>query len=157
MKRRAGAGTARWSRAIEPRRSGVSNADDTLPPAGATLELAFEALVRTFQDRGVRYAIIGGIATIQHTRVRTTDDIDALVSVPQIAMPGLFEALQKRGFSLDVAKSIHELRAGMTTIRFAEVLVDLMPRCFRPTRVCWTARSRRRFWDKRSASVHPKA
>jgi hypothetical protein len=35
--------------------------------------------VRSFNDRGIRYAIIGGIAAIQHTRVRTTDDIDAIL------------------------------------------------------------------------------
>jgi predicted nucleotidyltransferase len=104
----------------------VSNADDTLPPAGATLERAFEALVTTLHDLGVRYAIIGGVATIQHTRVRTTDDIDALVAVPQIAMPRLFETLQKRGFTVDVIRCINELRGGLTTIRFGEVIVDLM-------------------------------
>jgi hypothetical protein len=93
----------------------------------ATLERAFEALVITFHDRGIRYAIIGEIATIQHTRVRTTDLIDALMSVPQISMPGLFEALHQRGFTLDVMKCVRELRDdGLTAIRFGEVVVDLM-------------------------------
>jgi predicted nucleotidyltransferase len=107
--------------------NGVSNADDSLPPSGSTLRQAFEALVTTFDERGIRYAIIGGIATIQHTRVRTTDDIDALLTVPQLAMPGLFEALRGRGFSLDVLGSIRDFRdGGMTTVRFKDVLVDLM-------------------------------
>ena len=81
----------------------------------------------TFNERGVRYAIIGGLAIIQHTRVRTTDDIDALLTVPQIAMPGLFEALQQRGFDIDLEKSIREFRdGGFTSFRFADVIVDLM-------------------------------
>ncbi len=107
--------------------NGVSNFDDSVPPGGSTLKQAFEALIATFSERGIRYAIIGGIATIQHTRVRTTDDIDALLAVPQIAMPDLFQALRDRGFSLDVLISIREFRdGGLTTIRFKEVLVDLM-------------------------------
>jgi predicted nucleotidyltransferase len=98
-----------------------------LPPSGSTLSQAFEALIATFGERAIRYAIIGGIAVIQHTRVRTTDDIDALLTVSQIAMPALFEALRARGFTLDVAGSIREFRdGGMTTIQFKDVIVDLM-------------------------------
>lgn len=101
--------------------------DDSLPPAGQTLRLAFEALVETLNARDVRYAIIGGIAVIQHTRVRTTDDIDALLTVPQLEMPALFEALRDRGFTVDVRQHIRELRDdGLTCIRFKDVLVDLM-------------------------------
>lgn len=105
----------------------MSDADNSLPPSGPALRQAFEALVTTFQQRGIRYAIIGGIATIQHTRVRTTDDIDALLTVPQIALPGLFEALRDRGFAIDFLKSIREFRDDhLTTIRFGDVIVDLM-------------------------------
>jgi hypothetical protein len=42
-------------------------------------------------------------------------------------MPGLFEALHQRGFTLDVMKCVRELRDdGLTAIRFGEVVVDLM-------------------------------
>jgi len=105
----------------------VSSFDDTLPPGGPMLQRAFEALVETFNQRGIRYAIIGGLATMQHSRVRTTDDIDALLTVTQIAMPGLFEALAERGFAVDLVRNIQEFRdEGMTTIRFGEVIVDLL-------------------------------
>ena len=105
----------------------MPNSDDSLPPTGPTLLRAFEALVTTLNERQIRYAIIGGIATIQHGRVRTTDDVDALLTVPQIAMPGLFAALQARGFTIDIGKSIREFRDhGLTTIRYGDVLVDLL-------------------------------
>ncbi|MEO6437372.1 MAG: hypothetical protein ABIP55_16635 [Tepidisphaeraceae bacterium] len=105
----------------------MPSADDSLPPSGQTLRRAFEALVATLNERGIRYAIIGGLALIQHTRVRTTDDINAPLTVPQIAMPGLFEALRDRGFTVDLEKNIRELRdEGFTTVRFADVIVDLM-------------------------------
>lgn len=109
------------------RRNGVSDADSSLPPSGQTLQQAFNSLVAVLNARGVRYAIIGGIATIQHTRVRTTNDIDALLSIAQIAIPGMFEALQVSGFMIDAATNIREFNEdGLTTIRYGEVLVDLM-------------------------------
>src|SRR4029078_11718974 len=94
--RPARAGAKRWRRGSARRRSCVSSFDDTLPPGGPTIQRAFEALVETFNHRGIGYAIIGALATMQHSRVRTTDDIDALLTVTQIAMPGLFEALAER-------------------------------------------------------------
>jgi predicted nucleotidyltransferase len=42
-------------------------------------------------------------------------------------MPGLFEALEARGFTVDILKNIRELRdEGFTSIRFADVAIDLM-------------------------------
>jgi len=105
----------------------VPGTDSSLPNGGKTLRRAFEALVSTLNDRGDRYAIIGGLATIQHTRVRTTDDIDALVAVPQIGMAGLFEALRAKGFVVDVPRNIRELRDdGLTSVQFEGVIVDLL-------------------------------
>jgi hypothetical protein len=98
-----------------------------LPPAGPTFRQAFESLVSTFNERAIRYAIIGGVAMIQHTRVRTTDDIDALISVPQVALPGLFEALEQKGFQIDLQTQLRELRDhGLTSIRFQSVIIDLL-------------------------------
>lgn len=105
----------------------MPRSDDSLPPNGPDFREAFEALVSTLDAQGVRYAIIGGLATLQYTRTRTTDDVDALLTVPQVAMPGLFEALKDRGFVVDVTRCIKELRDdGMTLIRFGEVVVDLL-------------------------------
>lgn len=116
-----------WSHGSMIGSNGVPNVDDSLPPSGQTLRQAFESLVTTLNQRNIRYAIIGGLATIQHTRVRTTDDIDVLLSVPQLAMPGLFEALRDRGFAVDLESNIRQLRdEGFTIIRLADVIVDLM-------------------------------
>ena len=60
-------------------------------------------------------------------RVRTTADIDVLLAVPQIAMPAMFNSLQESGFTVELKRNIVELRDdGMTTLRFGDVLVDLM-------------------------------
>jgi hypothetical protein len=84
----------------------VRNADDSLPPNGPALHRAFEALVDVLAQHRVRYAIIGGLAMIQHSRVRTTDDIDALLILPQVTMPGFFESLRARGFPIELLKNI---------------------------------------------------
>ena len=105
----------------------MSNTDSSLPPGGPTITRALNLLVATLDARSIRYAIIGGIAAIQYARVRATDDIDVLLTVPQIAMPAMFEALKSGGFTVDVATNMLELRdGGITTIRFADVLVDIM-------------------------------
>jgi hypothetical protein len=91
------------------------------------LHRAFEALVAVLEAHRVQYAIIGGLAVIQHARVRTTDDIDALLTLPQIVMPGFFESLRAGGFQVDPTRNIRELREhGLTTIQFDDVFVDLM-------------------------------
>jgi hypothetical protein len=105
----------------------VPNTDDSLPQTGPILNRAFEALVDALNEHRVRYAIIGGLAMVQHTRLRTTDDIDALLTLPQISMPGFFESLRARGFDLDTMKNIRELRDdGLTTIQFENIVIDLM-------------------------------
>ena len=105
----------------------MSDADSSLPPSGQTLQIALSSLVATLNARSIRYAIIGGIATIQHTRVRTTNDTDALLNVSQVGTPGMFEALQSNGFSVDLKSNLRELREdGLTSIRYYDVLVDLM-------------------------------
>jgi hypothetical protein len=133
---------APWRRTIRPPVSGgfesrppasknesnsVPNTDDSLPQTGPTLHRAFSALVDVLNRHKVRYAIIGGLAMIQHTRVRTTDDIDALLTLPQIAMPAFFESLGASGFDVELVRNIRELRDhGLTTIQFRGIVVDLM-------------------------------
>lgn len=105
----------------------MPNTSNSSPPTNPALHRAFDALVSVLTEHHVRYAIIGGLAMIQHSRIRTTDDIDALLTLPQITMPAFFESLRQRGFDLDLEVSIRELRDhGLTTIQFENVLIDLM-------------------------------
>ena len=107
--------------------NGVPNLESSSPPSGQTLQKALKSLVATLNARSVRYAVIGGIATIQHTRVRTTSDVDVLLTLPQTAMPAMFDALRANGFTVDSPRNMIELRdGGLTTIRFGDVLIDLM-------------------------------
>ncbi len=105
----------------------MPNTGNSTPPTEPTLHRAFNALVEVLNEHQVSYAVIGGLAMIQHTRLRTTDDIDALLTLPQLRMSVFFESLRARGFNVELLKNIQEFRDhGLTTIQFENVIVDLL-------------------------------
>ncbi len=104
----------------------MSSYDDSVS-APKKLRTALEALLDALDEHHARYALIGGLALVQHGRVRATDDIDVLLTVPQIALPGLIESLQARGFTADRNQVIREYRDdGMSAMLYGDVTVDLM-------------------------------
>ena len=50
---------------------------------------AVESLADAFAARSIRHALIGGLAISMRGRPRLTQDVDFLLDVPQIALPGL--------------------------------------------------------------------
>jgi hypothetical protein len=73
----------------------------------------------------VPYALIGGIAVGFHSRPRFTNDIDFLLNVPQIKLPGLLDDLHGRGFDFDAAKTIEEwTKHHLTVVDFHGVRID---------------------------------
>lgn len=105
----------------------MPSGDSSSPRTQPALQRAFSSLVSVLNSQRVQYAIVGGIAILQHTRVRATEDIDALISVSQLAMPSLFEALRDKGFLVDVMANIREFcDGGLTCIRYEDVLIDLL-------------------------------
>lgn len=105
----------------------MQNSDDTLPPSSTSLMAAFHALVDTFRENQVNYAIIGGLAVIHYGRARTTSDIDALFQVPRTSLPALLEEMQRRGFHLDVHECVRELgETGFTVAEYDGVQIDLL-------------------------------
>jgi len=86
---------------------------------------AVELLGEIFESRGVRYALLGGLATMLRGRPRFTQDVDVLLDVPQIALPGLLDELVDRGFSLDRDTVIRQfVQESMTSFRFGVVRID---------------------------------
>jgi hypothetical protein len=86
---------------------------------------AVESLAEAFAARSVRHALIGGLAISMRGRPRLTQDVDFLVDVSQIALPGLLDDLVDRGFSLDPAVVIKEyVREHITAFSFGPVRID---------------------------------
>jgi hypothetical protein len=86
---------------------------------------AVESLAEAFAARSVHHALIGGLAISMRGRPRLTQDIDFLVDVSQVALPGLLDDLVERGFSLDPAVVIKEyVHEHITAFSFGPVRVD---------------------------------
>lgn len=98
---------------------------DQNDPLASELIQAVELLSEVFAARSIRYAILGGLATLLRGRPRFTQDIDILLDVPQIALPGLLDELAQLGFSFDTETVIREyVQEQMTVLRFGNVRID---------------------------------
>jgi predicted nucleotidyltransferase len=94
-------------------------------PLAGELVAAVEILSEVFGVRGIHYAILGGLATMLRGRPRFTQDVDVLLDVPQVALPGLLDELAGRGFSLDRDAVIREfVQHHMTAFRYGMVRID---------------------------------
>jgi predicted nucleotidyltransferase len=67
---------------------------------------ALERLVQVLNQRKTNYALIGGLGVAVRGPIRATRDIDMIVSVPQIELPGLLEAVAEQGFRVDLYNAI---------------------------------------------------
>lgn len=86
---------------------------------------AVEEITEAFDARSIRYALIGGLAFILRGRPRYTKDVDFLLEVPQIQLPGLLDDLIARGFVFDPAVTIKEfVRDHITAFAFRSARVD---------------------------------
>ena len=86
---------------------------------------AVEALAEAFAARSVRYALIGGLATVLRGRPRYTRDVGFLLDVPQVALPGLLDDLSERGCVIDSTVVIREyVQEHVTSFPFGTVRVD---------------------------------
>jgi hypothetical protein len=86
---------------------------------------AVELLGDVFAAKSIRYALVGGLATLMRGRPRFTQDVDVLLDVPQLALPGLLDELARLGFTFDMATVIREyVREHMTAFLFGSVRID---------------------------------
>jgi hypothetical protein len=89
------------------------------------LDRAVELLAESFAARSIRHALIGGLATSLRGRQRTTQDVDFLIDVPQIHLPGLLDDLIEKGFTLDPLIVIPQyVRQHITAFSFGSVRID---------------------------------
>jgi hypothetical protein len=86
---------------------------------------ALQEAAEVLERLGIRYALIGGLATVYRSRPRFTQDVDFLMDIPQVQLPRLLDELQARGFSFDLETTIQEwLREHLTVIHYHQVRVD---------------------------------
>lgn len=61
-----------------------------------------------FRNRGIHYALVGGLAVGFRSRPRSTKDADFILSVPAMALPGLLEDFQALGCEFDLLGTIRQ-------------------------------------------------
>jgi hypothetical protein len=82
-------------------------------------------LTDAFDRHGVRYALIGGLATGFHARPWLTNAVEILLTIAQRSLPGLIADLTDRGFTLDDRTVIDEFRhRHLTTFEYQGVRID---------------------------------
>ena len=73
----------------------------------------------------INYAVIGGMATGIRSQPRYTKDLDFLLQIPQLQLPGLLDDLAARSFICDPITTIREwTQEHMTTLSFRGLRVD---------------------------------
>ncbi len=90
-----------------------------------SLIAAMLAVADVLEAEGSRYALIGGLAAAQHGVFRATQDVDFLITVPRVRLPGLLERLQESGCTIDVHQVIREWGTEhLTQFRYRDVPID---------------------------------
>jgi hypothetical protein len=90
-----------------------------------TLIDAVARLRSAFERSGIQYALIGGLAVGSRSRPRSTKDVDILLAVPQIKLPGLLEDLITQGFTIDVRSVIEGfVQHHITMFEYRGVRID---------------------------------
>lgn len=76
-------------------------AGETFHDAADPIQQALAIGAAALDRHGVRYALIGGLATGYRSRPRYTKDIDVILDVPAVSLPGLLADLRGHGFTFD--------------------------------------------------------
>ncbi len=96
-----------------------------IPPVPDELGRAILELASAFSSLTLRYALIGGIAAAYRGRPRYTEDVDFLLEIPQIQLPGLLEILREHGFVFETEKVIREwTQQHFTVLSYHGIRVD---------------------------------
>lgn len=91
------------------------------------LDVVLADVARCFESRGIRYALIGGVAIGIRSQVRATEDLDFIAQIPQLVLPRLLDDLVSCGFEMDLVEVIRRwIQEHMIVLRCRGVRVDLL-------------------------------
>jgi hypothetical protein len=93
-----------------------------------SMEELLEGLAITaaaLEQHRIKYALIGGMATGYRSEPRFTKDLDFLLQVPQVTLPGLLDSLGERGYQIDQIPTIREwIDRHMVVLSYRGIRVD---------------------------------
>ena len=95
------------------------------PTLPRNLSQAVVELAHILERHRIRYCLVGGVAAGFRSEPRFTSDIDFLLEVPQLVLPGLLNELHERGFTLDLESAIRNwIQESMIAFYFRDVRID---------------------------------
>jgi hypothetical protein len=98
---------------------------DNTPISQRDLEEGLTAAAETLSQRGIPYAVIGAMAASFRSQPRSTKDLDLLLRIPQLQLPGLLDALRERGFEFDMSTVIREwTQQHMAVLSYRGIRID---------------------------------
>ena len=96
-----------------------------MPQLPQNLMRGLMEMVQALDRLHLRYALIGGVAAGYRSGPRFTQDLDFLLEVPQLVLPGLLEDLRSRGFDFDTEEAIREWTGDhLAVLSFHGVRID---------------------------------
>jgi len=97
----------------------------TMDSIASKLTEALDKQRTIFEKRGIKYALIGGLALSYLGNPRFTTDIDFILHIPQLSLPGLLEELLQNGFEFDLMAAIRTWTQGnMLVIHYEGFRID---------------------------------
>lgn len=98
---------------------------DNPPISERDLHEGLALVAETLARAKVPYAVIGGLAAGFRSQPRFTKDMDFLLQVPQLQLPGVLDSLRERGFEFDTTTTIREwTQHHMTALSYHGIRVD---------------------------------
>jgi predicted nucleotidyltransferase len=109
----------------------VSSSSDNSPgnqPIQQRLIEVLSSVAGLLESRHLNYALIGGLSVAFRGNVRNTEDIDLLIHVPAMELPGLLDAMEGIGCQIDQVAAIRQWNSdGILVVRWpGGVQVDLL-------------------------------
>lgn len=93
-----------------------------------SMEELFDVLamvVEALEEHRVTYALIGGMATSYRSQPRFTKDVDFLLQIPQVTLPGLLDTLAAQNYRFDQLAVIREwIQHHMVVLTYRGVRID---------------------------------
>ena len=93
--------------------------------AQSPLQGALRAVTEVLERHHIVYALTGGLALGQHGVVHATQDVDLLLSIPQVKLPGVLEGMKAAGCAFGMGQTLREwVQHHMTQLAWHGIRID---------------------------------
>ncbi len=111
--------------AASPDKADQLNEEMIMESLASKLTEALDIQRTIFEKKRIQYALIGGLALSYLGNPRFTTDIDFILQIPQLSLPGLLEELLQNNFEFELMQAIRTWTQGnMLVIHYEGFRID---------------------------------